>query len=77
MVGPAIFEWLDKHQSGQPDLFVYSTQTNNWFFCEVKGGADRIRRNQLAWFEGFRDLMQERGITGARIRVLHLREVDF
>jgi VRR-NUC domain len=77
LVGGAIFEWLDSHQSGQPDLFVYSPQTNDWFFCEVKGGADRIRRNQIAWFEGFGDLMQERGITGARVRVLQLREVYF
>ena len=77
MVGPDIFAWLDKHQSGQPDLFVYRAKPKGWFFCEVKGAADRVRKNQREWFEGFRNLMKEQGVTGTRIRVLHLREVDF
>lgn len=76
-VGPAVFKWLNEHQSGQPDLFVYRREPKGWFFCEVKGAADRVRKNQREWFGGFRLLQREHGITGERIRVLQLREVDF
>ena len=29
-----------------PDLLVYSPDFSDWFFCEVKGGKDRVRKTQ-------------------------------
>jgi hypothetical protein len=35
-----------------PDLFVYKPDSpTDWFFCEVKGGADRVRDEQASYFE--------------------------
>lgn len=33
-----------------PDLLVYSRDYLEWFFCEVKGPTDRVRKNQLEFF---------------------------
>lgn len=33
-----------------PDLFVYSPDQTDWYFCEVKGGSDRVRDSQSAVF---------------------------
>jgi len=77
VVGPEIFQELDKRQSGQPDLFVYRMETKSWFFCEVKGPGDRMRKNQKEWIEYFSGYLQGRGITGKRTRELRLREIDF
>ena len=77
MVGPEMFRWLDAHQSGQPDLFVYRMETKSWFFCEVKGPGDRMRENQKEWSACFSKYLQDRSINGRRIRELRLRKVDF
>lgn len=29
-----------------PDLFVYSPDYKEWFFCEIKGDTDRLRKTQ-------------------------------
>ncbi len=34
-----------------PDLLVYKPDFSDWFFCEVKGGADRLREVQKSHFE--------------------------
>ncbi len=34
-----------------PDLLVYKPDFSDWFFCEVKGGADRLRKVQESHFE--------------------------
>jgi hypothetical protein len=34
-----------------PDLFVYSRDYKDWFFCEVKGKTDRLRQAQRKFFE--------------------------
>ncbi len=34
-----------------PDLLVYAPDYSDWFFCEVKGPGDRVRDNQLKFFE--------------------------
>jgi hypothetical protein len=75
IVGPEIFTWLDAHQSGQPDLFVYRPGTAEWFFCEVKGGPDRTRHNQREWIEGFRALLKEQEVLGERVRLIHLTAI--
>jgi hypothetical protein len=33
-----------------PDLFVYAPDKADWFFCEVKGGADKLRESQATLF---------------------------
>ena len=34
-----------------PDLFVYSPDRSDWYFCEVKGPGDRLRPVQKDYFE--------------------------
>lgn len=44
----------DKKRFGNvqcPDLFVYKPDSTNWFFCEVKGLNDRIRKEQRLFFQ--------------------------
>ena len=69
IVGEAVFHWAMENQSGQPDLFVYRPRSDDWFFCEVKGGPDRIRDNQEKWIEDFFAARGQR-----RVRVIHLTE---
>jgi hypothetical protein len=38
----------DKRQC--PDLFVYSSDYKDWFFCEVKGHKDKLRVSQRNYF---------------------------
>jgi hypothetical protein len=42
-----VVEYVLENRSGVPDLFVYSPDRSDWFFCEVKGLADRLQQNQL------------------------------
>ena len=41
--------WKKKTQA--PDLLVYKPDFSDWFFCEVKGGKDRLREEQESRFE--------------------------
>jgi hypothetical protein len=75
IVGPEMFSWLDAHESGQPDLFVYGADPGAWFFCEVKGGPDRPSDNQREWREKFRQLLTDRQVRGERIRMIQLKEI--
>lgn len=34
-----------------PDLFVYSEDRKDWYYCEVKVDSDRLRPKQIAFFE--------------------------
>lgn len=63
-IGKEMFEVVDKKQSGLPDLFVYAPDSDEWFFCEVKGGPDRISDKQRIRF----DLLFDE--TKKRVRVL-------
>jgi hypothetical protein len=47
-----------------PDLFVYAPDRTDWFFCEVKGGPDRLRETQSTLFATL-----ER-ITGRPVRLI-------
>jgi hypothetical protein len=55
-----VFAFVDENQSGLPDLFVYAPSTQDWFFCEVKGGPDRIRPNQEGLFASLHDRCKKR-----------------
>ncbi len=41
-----------------PDLLVYSPDHKDWFFCEVKGGTDRLRPLHRQLFEQLGDVSQ-------------------
>lgn len=46
----AVFEYDNlTAASGAPDLFVWDTNTGIWFFAEVKGPHDYVRKSQLDW----------------------------
>ncbi len=76
IVPEGIYEWLCENESGQPDLFVFQPVTRDWFFCEVKGGLDRIRDNQIGWMTRFAAVLREQGISSkGKTRVLSLQEV--
>lgn len=76
-IPPNLESWLSQNQSGQPDLFVYSTDHNDWYFCEVKGPADKLRPNQLDWTHRLQEFLRSSDIPSKnRVRVLCLNEVD-
>jgi len=66
-VGMELLGWATEHQSGQPDLFAYR-DPSDWFFCEVKGGPDRLRENQRKWMVEFETM------TGKRVRTIQFNE---
>ena len=45
-----------KNQIQLPDLLAYRSDFSDWFFCEVKGGSDRLRLEQEEQFELFSSL---------------------
>jgi hypothetical protein len=53
-------------EGGHPDLLLYSKDGTDWFFCEVKGGPDKLRPNQL---EAAQELYRR---TGRKVYLLHL-----
>jgi hypothetical protein len=53
-----------------PDLLVYSTDYSDWFFCEVKGPRDRLRKSQVLFFE---ELSR---VTGKEIRVVQFQALE-
>ena len=42
-----------------PDLFVYSRDYSEWFFCEVKGPKDRMREPQAELFDKLSEIAQK------------------
>ena len=51
-----------------PDLFVYSPDKRDWFFCEVKGQGDRLSSAQKEYFG-------ELGrVSGKPIKVVRFKE---
>jgi hypothetical protein len=69
IVNPAVFEFAMTHRAGLPDLFVYQPGTPNWFFCEVKGGSDRLSPGQRERHD------QLESITKTQVRILWLRKI--
>lgn len=77
LLPPELFNWLTKNESGQPDLFVYHPETRDWFFCEVKGGSDKIRANQIEWAKSLENILIREGIPHRRkTRVIFLQELE-
>jgi hypothetical protein len=48
-----------------PDLLVYTPDRIEWFFCEVKGPKDKLRKKQIDFF---RELEQK---AGKRIKIIN------
>lgn len=70
-----LYDWLCKHKSGQPDLFVYNNSTRDWFFCEVKSAKETINKNQKKWMVQFERALHEETISSeGRIYVLRFHE---
>ena len=57
------------HTLQLPDLFVYTEDLSDYFFCEVKGRTDRLRPEQHAFFE------QVVRVTGKPIRLIEYVEL--
>ena len=69
MVSSDLFEFVMRSQSGLPDLFSFHPDTGEWFFSEVKGGADTLKENQRE------KMMQLFERTGKKVRIIHVNEV--
>jgi hypothetical protein len=50
-----------------PDLLVYAPDFSEWYFCEVKGPSDKIRKNQVLHFQKLAEL------TGKPVRLIRFR----
>jgi hypothetical protein len=56
------------HGAQCPDLLAYSPDYKNWFFCEVKGPRDKLRKEQVRYFEKLYKA------TGKRTYLIEFRE---
>jgi hypothetical protein len=50
-----------------PDLFVYSRDRLDWFFCEVKGPRDRLREVQVKYFSAL-SMVTKKAIRTVRFK---------
>jgi len=66
----AIIQNRDSGGPQCPDLLMYHPDKSNWFFCEVKGPGDRMRKPQRDYFERLS------AISHKTIRVIKLRELS-
>src|SRR3970282_1109028 len=41
-VPPHVRDFVLSNRAGLPDLFVFRPNSPDWFFCEIKGGPDRV-----------------------------------
>jgi hypothetical protein len=69
VVPNVVFDHILSMRTGIPDLFVYSKDFRYWFFCEIKGNRDVIRKNQLARFN---DLEK---ISGSEVIILKFNKL--
>jgi len=60
-----------KYNSQPPDLLAYAPNSKDYFFCEVKGPGDRIKRTQELYFE---ELMK---ISGKPVYLAAYRNAPF
>lgn len=56
---------LRRYGAGFPDLFIYSPESGDYWFWEVKGPGDTLRPNQKMWLRFF----QECGLPVAVLKV--------
>jgi hypothetical protein len=64
-----VFDYIQTNRSGVPDLFVYARDLSDWFFCEIKGNNDRIRKNQSVRFK------ELEALSGREVMVLKFKEL--
>ena len=68
IAGEAVYENVMTNHAGVPDLFVFSPDTPDWFFCEVKGKGDWLRPHQDERFKQLYELSKK------PVHVLYLAE---
>lgn len=68
VAGEAVYENIMANHTGVPDLFVFSPDKLDWFFCEVKGKGDWLRPHQDARFK------QLYAVSNKPVSVLYLVE---
>lgn len=51
MLPPDVLHLVTSRSVQCPDLFVYSPDHKDWFFCEIKGQTDRLGVEQEKFFE--------------------------
>jgi hypothetical protein len=51
-----------------PDLLIYSPDYKDWLFCEVKGSRDKLRKEQIRYFEKLYK------VTGKQTYVIEFKE---
>jgi hypothetical protein len=67
-VSAELYDYVIANRSGVPDLFVYSPNLDNWFFCEIKGVGDSLRRHQIERHAALEEL------SGKPVMILKLNE---
>ena len=68
-VPKAVFENVLTNRTGVPDLFVYSPDYSDWFFCEIKGPKDVLHPHQLDRLEKLKD------ISGKDYGIMQFQEI--
>lgn len=63
-----VLDFVFNNKAGLPDLFVYSPDKADWFFCEVKGLGDRLQKNQIQVIEELEK------VSGRPVKFLKFRE---
>ena len=58
------------HGAQCPDLLAYASDYKEWFFCEVKGSRDKLRKEQISYFEELYKL------TGKRTYVIEFKKKE-
>lgn len=70
LVPEAVFNLITSRDFGGrqvPDLLAYSPDKSDWFFCEVKGGNDRVSDGQGKAFEKLAN------VSGKKIQLMKFK----
>ena len=70
IVPAEVFDYVLNNRTGVPDLFAYSPDKSDWFFCEVKGLTDRLQKTQIERIKKLEDLSEK------QVRVLKFSEIQ-
>ncbi len=70
VVPTRVFDYVLNNRTGVPDLFVYSPDKRDWFFCEVKGLTDRLQPIQIKRIKELENLSQK------QVKVLMFKELS-
>ena len=74
---PVLADWVFSNEPGQPDLFVYSADHKEWFFCEVKGPGDHLNSNQQKWRADFAAVLGDQlGQSSDRYWIFNFAAID-